>query len=275
MNNFVSIQNLTILIIINIVLTIFLFYICWNKKARIEGLENKESFEEAIMNLSSVLDEGKMKVTDLEVTQNLKVGKDANIVGKTTTGSSKIGSFEIRGDKIGVPGRMDLHFSPDKWLRHYEYNKNKHINGVGVAAQRSWAGEGVWTNKAYINGVLLDKVNSGVFRIMAPLEVNGALGGGNMNKPGIIANNLVLGPSANFTWGKSWWTGPGHNTAVNVAKQLPVGSLVIGPPIGNNNSQVNDWDRLVSAAKRIGKANCNVRGMYLDLQNHGGALACK
>jgi hypothetical protein len=68
MNN----QNtLFILILLNIILTIVLFSICYRNQTKL-NIEGYEASKEAVENLASVLNTGNMKVTNLEVTGKVK-----------------------------------------------------------------------------------------------------------------------------------------------------------------------------------------------------------
>lgn len=279
-------EPITLLILIVVILAIMLFI----TMDRVNNLESKLTVEgftadtagEAVQNVAKLYNQENFEVTNLKVTGNLEVEGSTNLKGNATTPSATIGNWDIRNDRIGIKDRADMHLAEDKWMRLYDYGGTNYAgtNGSagGFAGSNLWcAGGTAWSKRNIVDGVTLDKnpAFGGIFRITAPLEVDQAMNTGiNWDRPGIMAKNLVI-PSKDFAWGQSWWQGPGHQTAVNVASKMPEGSLVIGPAIDHNNAGRTDYRNLVSAAKKIGANNCNIRGMYLSLGNHSGGLACK
>ena len=281
-------DSISILLIIIVILAILLFHMM-DRVNTLESTMNIENFDvvaqnsEAIANVAKLYKTGDFTVTNMKVTGKLEVDGEVDVTGDSKFVNADIGNWKIRNDRIGIPDRGDLHLAADNWVRLYDYGTNKKYAGAagskgGFAGMNLWcAGGTAWSKRNIVDGVTLDKhpAYGGIFRITAPLEVDQAMNTGvNWNRPGIMAKNIVI-PSKDFTWGKPWWTGPGHQTAVNVANKMPTGSLVIGPSIGHDNKQTSDYNTLVSAAKKVGKNNCKIRGMYLGLNNHGGALACR
>jgi hypothetical protein len=274
-----EIENINILLIINILFTLVCLYICWNKKAKIEGFDDDDSINESIMNIASVLNTKNMKVSNLIVDNNADIKGNAVIGGSQTVdkkiscGSGKVGLWEIRGTKLGIPGRGDMDMGADKWIRNYNYNSGNYAPN-GFAGGEIWSANNIYSNGIVLGGKTIDR-NGNYIRFGAPVEVNYALGGSGMGQPGVVVNNLVLGPSQEFSWGQNWWTGPAKKTAIDTAKKLPKGSLVIGPPIDSNNNQDREWVHLVATAKRLQNGVCDTRAMYMDFGKHGGAYACK
>jgi hypothetical protein len=287
------IDTITILIIIIIIFAIMLLATMdrvndLEMKMNIEGFDTSGDSAEAIANVAKLYNDGQFVVTNLKVTGDLEVDGKVNVTGNTKLTTADIGNWKIRNDRIGIKGRGDMHLAPDHWMRLMPYNRGTPTDGKyagkpgergGFAGANLWSGYGtVWSKRAHIDGVTLDKhpAHGGVFRITAPLEVDQAMNPNiNWDRPGIMAKNLVI-PSRNFEWGpQQWWQGPSHQTAVNVANKLPKGSLVIGPAIGNNNSQDAEYENIISAAKKIEKNGCNIRGMFLALNKHSGPPRCK
>lgn len=107
-----------------------------NSLKKIEGFNNSDLSNEALANIASIYNNKNLTVTNLNVTGNLTVAGNssvqgntttngtASITGKLTTGSAKIGLYELRGERIGIPGRADLYIDKDKWCRLTNYNDN-------------------------------------------------------------------------------------------------------------------------------------------------------
>ena len=273
-----------ILIIINLLLTFVGFYICKNKSKKIEGFEDKEELESSILDLSKVIDDdGKLIVDNLEVTDKLTVNNDLNISGtqevkgKITSPNGKMGSWEIRGQKIGVPGRADMDLAPDKWIRNYIYGTTSYSPDVGFAGNKLFSTGNSICQNINLGNTFIDR-SGRYIRLFSSVEVNNALSG-QKSEPGLIANNIIFAPSKKFDSG-SWWTGvkgnnDGHNTAVSVARKMPKGFIVMGPALSPTSVGDSSNEFRLSAAKRIAKSGCNVRGMHYALGNHGGSLACQ
>ena len=149
-------QNYILLIIITMsLIIIYNFYKIYKLEKHIRFVEGFAD-SEAIANLAKLYDTGNMKVTNLEVTNELTVKgsstlanttlTNANVSGKVTAGSGKLGLWEIRSDRIGIPARGDLQIAADKWCRLYDYNANTYAgttNSVGgFAGMNLWAQSG-------------------------------------------------------------------------------------------------------------------------------------
>ncbi len=144
------------LIGITVALAITLFYICWNKPFyKIEGFN-----EEAIENLASVLNTGKMIVNELEVK------KDA-----------KIANWTIKTSRIGIPDKdVELHMTKTPWLRLIKYGapgEDKSItpNG-GIACNKIWAEGKIVGKNIEVKGDMEVKGNIDTKGVMEAKNVN-------------------------------------------------------------------------------------------------------
>lgn len=142
-----------------------------NDKRIIEGLDETNLSTEALKNISSVYDGEQLIISNLKVTGNLDVVgnstiggnstvtgnstingtstlKNANINGKMTASSAKIGSYEIRNDRIGIPGRADIHIDPNKWCYLRPYDGGGYAPNVGFASSELWTDNGQINNSS-------------------------------------------------------------------------------------------------------------------------------
>jgi len=95
---------------------------------------------EAIQNVASVYNKDNMTVSNLNVTGNITVAGNTTIAKDLkVSGSSNLGLWNIRNDRIGIDGRKDMHLAGDQWFRVYDYNTGNH-GGGGLAAGNLWSG---------------------------------------------------------------------------------------------------------------------------------------
>lgn len=80
-------------------------------------IENLEVSNEAVQNIGGIYNASRMTVADLDV-----------------TGTLTVGNWKIRGDRIGIPGRGDVHLATYQWMRLKEYDKEAY-NGNGFAGR--------------------------------------------------------------------------------------------------------------------------------------------
>jgi hypothetical protein len=106
--------------LITIIMLILLFL--FNSNANNEHYSN-----EAIENIASLYDKKNMIVENLTVT------------GKATLSSAKIGNWEMRGDKLGIPARADISNDGDGYMRIYDYDKETYHN---LAVSDLWENTG-------------------------------------------------------------------------------------------------------------------------------------
>jgi len=88
---------------------------------------------EAIQSVASVYNTSVMTVKDLNVTGNLTVSGNTSC-----TGTSTLGQWSIRNDKIGIKDRGDIHLAPDKWVRLLNYDEAIY-NPNGFAGNQSYS----------------------------------------------------------------------------------------------------------------------------------------
>jgi len=170
-----DIQTPYLIIFLMAIIIMYNFYEIYKLKNTIKGVEGFED-PEAIANLASLYNQENMKVTNLEITGKLNVKGDttlqkttmtnANIPGKVIAGSGKIGSWEIRADRIGIPARGDIQLHTDKWCRLLDYNGNTGAyagtanSAGGFAGKNLWAGQGrVWSNNMCAGGTCVSENN--------------------------------------------------------------------------------------------------------------------
>ena len=85
-----------------------------------------------------------MVVKDLKVTGSLEVdvpttSKDLKVTNSLdVTGTSTLGQWKVRGDRIGIDGRGDMHLANDQWLRLRNFNADTY-NAQGFAGNNMWA----------------------------------------------------------------------------------------------------------------------------------------
>ena len=119
---------------------------CMNKYNIVEGMSGSLSNinNEALENIASLYNNKKLIIDEIEVGKI--TANDINLSNKMTASSAKIGNWEIKGKRIGIPGSSDLELGEDKWLRNYNYGTSDYAgtsnsNG-GFAAQNMHCASG-------------------------------------------------------------------------------------------------------------------------------------
>src|SRR5438445_13864616 len=89
-------------VMIMVTLVLFWLFTVTNKNV-IEGIDQtiQNSSFEAIQNLASMYNEGKLKMTNIEVTDS------ATIAGKATINNAMIGDWNVRGNRMGIGKAAD------------------------------------------------------------------------------------------------------------------------------------------------------------------------
>jgi hypothetical protein len=178
-----------------IIFTIFCIIITTNFDKYLEHLEGSN---EAIQTVASVYNSSSMTVKDLNITGNL-----------TCSGTSKLGMWEVRGDKIGIKDRGDIELSPDKWVRLYDYGTATY-NPCGFAGNQSWVQSGSYAGgtttigSLKIGGSTLTETN------LKPLLLRKNNIAGYFSIRG-LAYKIPLYYGCNMLW-------PDHNVSVNIVK---------------------------------------------------------
>jgi hypothetical protein len=65
--------------------------------------------------------------------------------GLAVTGPSTLGKYNIRDDRIGIPGRGDIQIGEDSWTRLYTYNGNDYAGVAGSSG--GFAGLNLWSQQ--------------------------------------------------------------------------------------------------------------------------------
>ncbi len=125
-----------ILININTIMILFSF----NQNSNNEHYSN-----EAIENVASLYNNKNMVVENLTVTGKTTLD-NLTVTNKATLGSAKIGEWEMRADKLGIPNRADISNDADNWIRIYDYNTNSY-GTRGVATASLWENGNMLSDK--------------------------------------------------------------------------------------------------------------------------------
>ena len=195
------------------------------KRGAVEGFANTDIANEALGNIAAIYNKGEMTVTNLKVTGNLDVTgnsivggtstlKNTNVAGtlgvtgnstvsgKMTAGSGKLGSYEIRGDRIGIPGRADIQIGGDKWCRLFDYNGKAYAGTAGKVG--GFAGKNLWCNE----GTLWMSKIEGKTPVLRGDSVKIMYGGKYLSACGDGDNSKCSS--------QPWW-GSWHNSSRNVS----------------------------------------------------------
>lgn len=142
-----NLDKLTIYILIFIIL-IVIYLVYENRKIKkqikmlqTEGLDVPQTTLEALQTLGSMYNKGELNISKINVTSDVNISGNLNVIGKSTLGSSKIGNWEIRNDRIGIPNRGDLHLHTDNWIRLKNYNTDEY---AGSGTSGGFAGKNLW-----------------------------------------------------------------------------------------------------------------------------------
>jgi hypothetical protein len=63
-------------------------------------------------------------------------------------GTSTLGSWRIKNDRIGIPNRGDIHLAGDQWIRLKQFD-GEDYNDNGFASRNIWAAVG----NSYLNNI--------------------------------------------------------------------------------------------------------------------------
>ena len=69
---------------------------------------------------------------------NLHIAGTTNTANLNATGTSNLANWRIKNDRIGIPGRGDLYFSTDKWLKMFDFDTDNY-GGLGYAGNNLYA----------------------------------------------------------------------------------------------------------------------------------------
>jgi hypothetical protein len=92
----------TIIIILMVIIVILLLFVVMHNANNNQFIENMTSSEniEAIQNISSMMENGTLKISNLEVSENITIGKDLDVGGYVTNDLHLKGNLTTNDDKI-------------------------------------------------------------------------------------------------------------------------------------------------------------------------------
>lgn len=160
-----------------LILASLLVFVNYYNCADLEGFDNNE----AIRNIASMYNSNQMIVKDLKVTGSLEVA-----------GTSTLGSWKVRGDRIGIDGRGDMHLAADQWLRLKNFNTDAY-NAQGFASTNLWAANAI--NTGTINS---GSVTSSGAVTAGSIGSSGALTAGTITATGPVNTPNLISPKVNI-----------------------------------------------------------------------------
>jgi len=116
--------NNVIYVIVLIILTVYVMNINTNNMEHLTGSISDADLE-AIRNVASIYNSGNMTVSNLNITGNLAVQGTTNTGTLNVSGNSSLANWNVRNDRIGIPGRTDFYSYLDngnKWVRMVDYD---------------------------------------------------------------------------------------------------------------------------------------------------------
>jgi hypothetical protein len=108
-------QNYINVVFFVLFLIIFALYFNTNQNENLTNISN-----ESLQNLSSVYNNGVLRVNRIETTGDVSVGGTATF-GRVIADTSKIGKWEIRDDIIGIKDRGNIMLTEEKWVKLMEW----------------------------------------------------------------------------------------------------------------------------------------------------------
>ena len=135
-------QNTINIIFAALFAILFMLYYSKNQYENLTPLSN-----ESLQNLSSVYNNGVLTVGSIVTTGNATIGGNTIINGDLSAkGSSSLGMWTIKNDSIGIPGRGDLNFATDKWVRLLNYGQPSTGTYAGSGGGGGFAGLNLYSD---------------------------------------------------------------------------------------------------------------------------------